>query len=126
MVTSPAMTKLGKHVCMDGRLYSKIADAETEDAQPFSLYWVLERSTLKKDANLVEAPCKVAFDVSVQPPSGSKRTFGFMSEDSDSLDIPCLTNEAPIKKGTKLVALDNGTISKILAKQEKAKAQAKK
>ena len=113
------MSKLCKHVCMDGRLYSKISDDDEKENKPFSLYWVLERSALKKDANLVEAPCKVNFDVSVQQPSGPKRKFGAMSGDSDSLDFPCLINEAPIKKGTKLVAFDNGTITKIVAKQEK-------
>ena len=120
-----AVGGLHKMLALDGRMYSKPAKDKEEDKY-FSIYWAIQRTTEKKEANLVYHMAKVASSMSIELPC--KRKYETETAAAD-FSIPVLTNPSKVPKHTRLVALDDANLHKemkrIQAAKEKDKAKAK-
>ena len=103
----------GKHLALDGRLASKIPSADTD--QSFSLFWAVERTQSKIEANLVLEYAKATVDVMLEMPSGKKKVE-MAQREGHVMEIPYLVNAKAIAPKTRLVALDDLTLHKVASK----------
>ena len=110
----------GKHIVIDGKTFSKVASASSSDGTPtdtsFSPFWLVERTTDKKAANMCIHQIPLQCSLSATLPD--KKTV-----DMDTMDcnIPVLVNEKKIDEHTKLMALEDAE----LLKASQAAAQAR-
>ena len=99
-----------KPVALDGRLYQKPQiEQKADDKKAFSLFWTIQRTTQKSDANLVIQYVPVEHNMKISFPS--KRTFSDMSA-GDDFKLPILINPKKIAKHTKLLAMDDVDLHK--------------
>ena len=106
-----------KHWVLEGRLW-----AYPDPGTPFSLYFAIERG---EKPNLSIASVDADITAKIKLPNG--KSFDYNIKEHDIPHVPCLINDNPIKKGTKLVApMDNRLVSATKKmKEEHAAAAAK-
>ena len=107
-------------MAVDGRLHSRIPEAKTENS--FCLFWALQRTLVKREANLVIQKAAVDITVKVMVP-GSKRKLEDSTVDNE-VTVPVLTNPLPIEKHTRLVALEDMLLHKLRQKESDQKEKA--
>ena len=105
-----------KNLALDGRLFNKPPSKEESD-KAFRMFWALQRTTEKKSANLTLQMVDVTIQVSVELPSKRKYSDAF---GDGAVKVPILVNEEKIAANTRLVAMDDVALIKLM------KAQAKK
>ena len=91
----------------------------TKDDKSFSLFFVVERTDVKSDANLQLEYAIASFDISVRLDCGVKRKFPEMSGEGHDVKMPVLVNPKDIPAHTKLLAMDDVAVHKIQAKADK-------
>ena len=112
----------GKNLAIDGRLYSKVPQGtgdkagEAEQKASFSLYWAIERTQSKAEANLSleYASVKIAMQVEMahgQTPKGDNK--------DDALHVPYLVNAKEVPAKTRLVTFDDRQLQRIAASSTK-------
>jgi hypothetical protein len=103
-----------KHLALDGRLNkAPNKDTKADEQKPFNVFWAVERTTDKKLANLTMRHLDVEMSVSVSSAgTGLKRKFGQI--DTDSCQLPFYANPEDIKANTRLIAMDDTSLLKIV------------
>ena len=101
----------------DGRLRGS-----PDGKHSFSMYWVVERTTDASLVNLQKEYAKVSFDASVEI---GGRVFKDKWSADDNPKVPVLYNDEKIGKHTRLYALEDPDLAKLVATQEKQDAAAK-
>jgi len=101
----------GKLVHMDGRgrssMFTKDGCAEGQEEQRGCLYWIIERTSDPKEANLVvqSAMCTATYEIAL--PNGTK--IKQKTPSSELPQCPLLVNPKKIKAYTRLYALTSAT-----------------
>ena len=99
----------GKHLALDGRLASKApAVSSGSPLQTFSIFWAIDRTTAKADANLTLEYAKVNLNIGVEFPKGRKR-----SQTDSTIEVPYLVNPKEIPAHTRLIAIDDVQLQKL-------------
>ena len=109
LIETPKSYPRGKHVVIDGRLASKLPE---DDQKMLCLFWVIDRTQTKDEANLHIYHATTSIDIKVQLSTGSKRTFSQMSGEDANVKVPYLSNPVDIDAHTLLVALDDANLVK--------------
>jgi hypothetical protein len=133
----------GKLLAQDGRGRSSISSPGTieTDPQMGSIFWVIERTSNKKDANLVlesvsfNIKIDVNFEAHNKQPSKKRKTSkssesqpGDASQEWSTLEtpqLPILVNPEAIEKHSKLLAIEDARLA-MAAKKQKEKDLAAK
>ena len=109
-MSSVTISPNGKHLALDGRLASKLSlDSSSSSSAKtrFSLFWLIEQTAKKADANLVLEYAKANFDIKVE--LGKKQS----KQSHSAVEMPYLTNPSDMAAHTRLVALQDSKIQKI-------------
>ena len=99
----------GKVIALDGRSKNKVGlQGEGEGPQVGEIFWVIERTSKAKDANLVFEPAtaKMTLNMAI---AGTKKPRTDTWKEQDMPHIPLLINKHKVRKQTKLVAYQKGT-----------------
>ena len=98
-----------KVIALDGRSKTKVGlQGDGEGPQFGEIFWVIERTSKAKDANLVFEPttAKMTLNMGIV---GTKKPLTDTWKEQDMPAIPLLINKQKVKKQTKLVAYQKGT-----------------
>ena len=105
---------------IDGRLQGKLPRDDAPDDKPVSIFWLIERTIVSKEANLVQEHATSSINITVQLTTGSKRKFHRTSDDTESTNVgmPYLVNPKDIAAHTRLIAMDDLNLHKAAAKTD--------
>ena len=117
LVPCAELKQMSKTLAIDGRLIGKLPAPESKEEKCLSMFWLVERTLQKEDANLHIEHVTTQVTVNMTTSSGTKRKFEQMSgsarERDTSMSMPVLMNPKDIEAHTKLVAMDDAEIHKL-------------
>jgi hypothetical protein len=113
-----------KTLALDGRLRADFhvpqKDDKRQEVRRGSLFFCVQRTLVKKEANLVLSYAKPSLNVSVTMP-GKKKVS--KQERNSEIEIPLLTNTGAIKAHTLLVAMDDVALNEVIVLETAATAK---
>ena len=131
MVNLPRTTSRsigGKTLALDGRLRADFKEARSQDlgreakpAQRGSLFFAVERTTEKDEANLFLSYVSSPVTAAVKLPGGKK--LKLTAAASELPEMPMLSNPHLVPAKTRLVAIDDLALNAIRVKQHEEKVQ---
>ena len=101
---------------MDGRLRGT-----SQELLTFALFFAIEQSCQNKDCNLAIAPSALTVSCSLELPN--KRSIDKVYAANELPQIPLMWNPAIIKKGKRLLCLEDKGVSKASVEVTKQKAK---
>lgn len=115
----------GKLLALDGRGRSSLSSAEVSDASEHrgNLFWVIQRTSEKSEANLVLEQMTWSASFSLGFASGKRRKAEVSWPSEDLPRLPLLTNPKAIKAHTRLILYIDAAAQKALQEKSSSSKQ---